>query len=808
VAVSLAAVLGGCADQRPIEDQSSVPPPGPDSGAGPGLRLAVEGATVTPDRRVQVTYRLTDDQGQPRTRDGIENRWTLAALSIDPETVGNTVPLPAWQSYILVPAQAPHADFQQPGSELEPTTGPGAAEDLGGGRFRYTITRAIPEGQFNGALTHRVGVYSRLLVSAGPPQQFHPDQPSVVFDFVPNGGAVTQRDVVIAENCNQCHGEVRAHGGFRRGVDLCKTCHTPQLRDPDTKDPNELEGTNLTNETANRLDFPRLVHRIHRGRDLPTLARAADGTPVPGRQFAVVGFGGPEVFGQVVQRTENGAGPTTVRQGVAFPRDIRDCAVCHANAPQASEATAAPSRRVCLSCHADLRVDGSSDEFHKPHPIALSTPGSDNGCRGCHNGGGAGPEFSQRVADAHVVPTRSRQLPGLTFKILGVSVDPATRTPTVTFDVRSGADTDDPAAFAQLPPVAMPAARPAAGAQVAVGELNTLALTLSGPTAPDFSATSIVQEDVRFTGPDPGAPGRQRNEAGVYTYTFSGALPQGATGTWAVSMEGRRQQALQNPQRRTVNGSQQDSVETILVQESATNPVVYFDPASGSTSGVTPRRQVVDTATKCNVCHGDLRLHGDLRRSTAYCVMCHAPDNTDWDRRPKTGTGAGARVNLAATHDAVEERSIHFKRLIHRIHTGENLVLTRPFVIYGFGGTPNFFDEVRFPADIRRCNICHVGQSWAIESIPASASPTVANETGNLLHTGSNAPVPEEPRLPPIQATCLACHDHDNPTNAPGQPTLLAHVRQYTFAGGGEGCATCHGQHGDQDIRRFHLMDR
>ena len=52
--------------------------------------------------------------------------------------------------------------------------------------------------------------------------------------------------------------------------------------------------------------------------------------------------------------------------------------------------------------------------------------------------------------------------------------------------------------------------------------------------------------------------------------------------------------------------------------------------------------------------------------------------------------------------------NVHYKRLIHRIHTGRNL--GEPFIIYGgpqAAPVPNNLGEVRFPGDRRNCLKCH-----------------------------------------------------------------------------------------------------
>jgi hypothetical protein len=185
--------------------------------------------------------------------------------------------------------------------------------------------------------------------------------------------------------------------------------------------------------------------------------------------------------------------------------------------------------------------------------------------------------------------------------------------------------------------------------------------------------------------------------------------------------------------------------------------------------------------------------------------MCHTPDRTDWGAvlgatspsgRPKVSPSGS--VNLAGTFDGIEERSIHLKVLVHRIHTGGRsgaaaLDLVQPFIVYGFGGTPLFFDDVAFPGDLRDCTLCHEGTSYTIAAVPAGALPTIANETPTLRHVATkdalgntvpatSAHVAGEPAMLPVQAACLACHD----TGA-----AVTHAASHT-ASGVEACDQCH----------------
>ena len=145
------------------------------------------------------------------------------------------------------------------------------------------------------------------------------------------------------------------------------------------------------------------------------------------------------------------------------------------------------------------------------------------------------------------------------------------------------------------------------------------------------------------------------------------------------------------------------------------------------------------------------------------CVLCHNPSGTDSPVRPAS---AGA------------SQAIDFSLMIHKIHTGENL--TTDYTIYGFGGSQNTFNDVRFPGDRRNCAECHVNGS---EQLPLK---------DNLL------PV-QDPRgfitpVGPTTAACTACHnDKSVASHALSNTTQL-----------GESCATCHGPDDDFAVSKVH----
>jgi OmcA/MtrC family decaheme c-type cytochrome len=239
----------------------------------------------------------------------------------------------------------------------------------------------------------------------------------------------------------------------------------------------------------------------------------------------------------------------------------------------------------------------------------------------------------------------------------------------------------------------------------------------------------------------------------VATYTFTRMIPADAVGTWAFSIEARRTVTL-NP----------GTTDQMNVTEGAFNPVKY---AAVTDSQPVPRRAVVDMA-KCNTCHDRLALHGGQRLNVEECIMCHNANASDTARRPA---------------DKAPVESIHFKRMIHRIHTGEEL--TQDLTIYGFFTPPNppnpiNFNEVRFPGDRRDCQTCHIANTYQ-PPLPDDALPT---ETLRDYYS------PQQP----VAAACLGCHD---------TRSAAAHAFVNT-APFGEACASCHGPNAEFAVDKVH----
>jgi OmcA/MtrC family decaheme c-type cytochrome len=346
---------------------------------------------------------------------------------------------------------------------------------------------------------------------------------------------------------------------------------------------------------------------------------------------------------------------------------------------------------------------------------------NDNACASCHKPDG--DEFGASIKGAHLLNANSTQLKGITATIVSVSDVAVGKKPTVVFKLTN---TD--------------------GTAIDGGKLATFSPIQAGNTG----SYSWYKRD--------NAIGKSifNATAGTTTYTFADAIPAGSTGTWTFSADIRRNTTLKRA----------DGKADIAYQESTINPIKYMSLTAGKAAE--PRRTVV-TLAQCNACHDRLSLHGGQRNTTEECVICHNPVESDTARRP---ANAGA------------PESISFQRMIHRIHTGEEL--TQDFSIFGFGGTAINFNEVTFPGDRKNCSKCHAGNTYTLPVATSAAS----------VNTPRDYFTPQGPGT----AACLGCHDNKD-------AAAHAYLNSVTFPGAtipAEACATCHGTGKDWDAAKVH----
>lgn len=517
----------------------------------PGLKLEIQKVNISAPN-VSVTFKVSDDQAQPLDRLGIQTPGPIATQFI----LARIKPSDTQYSNYFTRSFAnavTGAAMQLPATD---TTG--TYTDLGNGVYQYTFGNKLP-ANFESDSTHTLGIQASRDLTAFDMGKFVANS---TLDFVPSGAPVTQvRDIVRIENCNQCHDPLALHGGNRRDTKLCVLCHQPQNTDPPTN---------------NSLDFKVYIHKIHMGANLPS---------VSGQPLSMLGTSGstlatpvatgatqnPRPGGSVAPGTPYVLGSTNYST-VVWPQDVRNCTTCHQKGAQSDNWKNNPSRAACGSCHDNINFATGDG-----HPGGTQL--DDTRCTICHKAD-TGLEFDLSVAGVHTIPTSSKQLKGLTVRILGVANTNPGNNPTVSFTV-----TDN------------------AGNPVDISKLDSFGLTIAGPTS-DYTWYQ-GPEDARKAAPGPTA----------YNYTFQAALPSGASGTYAVAAQGYRVVTMPGSLLR----------QNFSLRESFFNPVFYFGTAGSS---VVPRRKVVDV-NNCNVCHKQLALHGGARRNTEYCVMCHNPNTAD-----------------------------------------------------------------------------------------------------------------------------------------------------------------------------------
>lgn len=671
---------GGGGGARPTSTPTFTPTPIPSVApptAGAGLASQIEAVEVSSDPagQIAVTFTLTDAAGapvQPVTRavqSDQEGRVRFTIAHVETYSGGGEFNSELSRYVNDIDAVRPRYDSM------------GGLETLhaGAGLYRYVFAAHLPEGS-DLSRTYTVGLQVDRTVG-GEQLSANP-----VHDFVPAGGTPQIRAGSATAQCNTCHDPLIAHGN-RREFRLCTLCHTQAA----------------TDEHGGRIGFEVMIHKIHRGVDLPSIV----GGP-PGASYAIYSsFARSDVV--FARKDEEGK-----ISGVAFPRPIQDCTTCHAGGETSHYYTDRPTAAACAACHDDVNPSLVATAAGPPGANHFQSRGfADGDCRFCHVAQ-AQQEFDVSVPGAHVVPERSQQLAGLNVEIVGLADHGAAAMPVVSFEVtdNTGASLRD------------------------LSGLNRLGFTLAGPTT-DYTTVLTA------TAVGGGAGGMLNgpDEAGVFAYTLPAPLPADATGTWALGAEARRSVELTKP----------DSTDTVAVNEAAVNPVVTF---SVDDSSALVRRVVVEDA-KCQACHGEFSrgfsIHGNLRNQVEYCVLCHNPNASDVSRRSR---------DMAAVAAGDSTASIDFKVMIHKIHTGEELA-HKPYTIYGFGPAPagftvHDFAEVLYPGDRRHCATCHAEDTQLLPPFPGTA---IGAQIGHLDPATGREVV--DGRLGPITSACTSCHDSD-----------------------------------------------
>ena len=418
---------------------------------GPGLELELLDIQIQPNKRAKATFRITDDEGTPLdlygkyTEGAVDVRTTLAWLDVK----ANGDP-GFYTSYTTGANGKPAPDEGGKFAEI----------DFDNGVYSYELGTLIEVADPD--KTHTFGIWATRTFEGVTYSR------EIVKSFLPSGGAVAQkRDVVRTEACNQCHAPLAAHGGKIRDALLCVTCHNDKLVD----------------QVGTSAELSVMVHKIHRGRDLPSV--------VAGGTHELV-----EADGAVHDYS-----------GVGFPGELQHCDTCHTG-DQGQIWDTAPQKKICTSCH-DLT---SFDEPPIPAPFVAHAGGpqpDESKCTVCHPAAGG----LQGIADVHLTALTDPDSPIYAVAIGGVESTGPGQNPEVVFTVTENGQPLD----------------------ILATPMTRFVVTVAGPTTDYATFWQNTVQGAGATGTLTAEPG------GGFRYVMSTPIPAGATGSYAVGIEAYNQ---------------------------------------------------------------------------------------------------------------------------------------------------------------------------------------------------------------------------------------------------------------------------
>ncbi len=457
----------------PPGEPAPTPPPVTQAADASAIEATITGVTVSSPPVVEFT--LEDGNGIPVVNLPA-SAMSFAIAKLVPGTDGERS---AWQSYINrieEPGVGPGTE-----SKAQATTESGSSGSLvdnGDGTYAYTFATDITgitdpiEVAYDPDLTHRVSFQVRGFAPVRNPH----------FDFRPADGATENlftRNIAIMETCNACHQDFSYHGGGRNTVENCVLCHNPGSADANS---------------GNTIDLTVMVHRIHHGKNLPSV--------IAGEDYCL--------YGRNDRRSCFG--------DVAHPQDIRNCQNCHDEAvaatPDASNWYTQPTIESCgTSCHDDVNFE-TGDGHGRGIPADNPT------CVGCH---ARNPDSRLEVRQAHRILTKE-QAAEYAYNILAVDFSGPGSAPMVTFSVTNPLEDDAPYDLANDEVLkASPIRLQVAWETVDIGNWGNGGSNAQPQTTSVYSGGELQATD---------------NGDFTYSLTLSNVAPA-ATGSGVINMEGR-----------------------------------------------------------------------------------------------------------------------------------------------------------------------------------------------------------------------------------------------------------------------------
>jgi OmcA/MtrC family decaheme c-type cytochrome len=472
VALFLVACEGPTGSQGPQGDPGTDGSPGQNGDAGapgepggpspwltqPGVAVTVTGLTVTATDAT-VTFTLGDGHGAALDRIGKLTDGTVDVSFVLAQLAENADGSPAqYTAYTAHDVTSPITGNTATQATTE-NSGTFATIDVTAGSYSYKF--AAPLTGFDASLTQTA--LAVAVRSAGGTQAFGRQLLSVRASGSPN-----MRELVTDASCDSCHKTFAMHGGRYTSPSQCILCHQPQSADPDT---------------GNTVDFKVMVHKIHRGADLPSV--------IAGTPYQIIGYA------QSVHDFST----------VAFPQDIARCTACHAGA-QSDRWGTSSAKPACTSCHDNI-------SFVDPPPIGMVLHGGgaqpdDAPCKLCHpmTGSIAG------IADKHLVGLLAPNATHVALAIQSIANTAPGQAPVLTFQVTvNGAPVD-----------------------IIANPLTRLTATIGGPNS---DVGTFWQARIQGA-PTVGTLAAVDASQGIFQYTFpaASAIPTTATGSYTVGLEG------------------------------------------------------------------------------------------------------------------------------------------------------------------------------------------------------------------------------------------------------------------------------
>ncbi|MBP7745439.1 MAG: OmcA/MtrC family decaheme c-type cytochrome [Phycisphaerae bacterium] len=762
IIAALSLMLGGCpgglleGPTGPTGPEGPTGPAGPTGATGPQGDPGLAAGDTLPDTVVTIT----DVSGSSPVELGGPVNVTFTIQDGSSNTIA-IEELDRFSIYVSGPTEGYQRVIVPEGDLTKVTTNADGSYTYALGNLPTTYAKPVNAPSGGGgtvaAGTYTVGIEAR--------RTFTVDGESVrkagdaTFDFAVGGATPTAREFVTQANCNICHVQMTVHGSNRFSLTGCVLCHTAGA---------------LDSAGAESIEFGEMIHKLHTGANLPRVAATADGSDP--YLYEVAGFQGNVVDFSHVQFP-------FMPGGTGFNEQMRNCQVCHGGAAQGAEiyADANLTQARCTTCHDDLNFDSGTvlDQDNELFGTLKQTqlnnvayrvpPGkssdsagvvhkfADGSCALCH---GAGMTYDAEVV--HVPPlSNPDNILGLKVVIDSVEGNSGDGffavgdAPIVTFRVLDA--NDDPVDMEDLwsvnfvmagPTVNYQKILPVAGSTAAIkATSNEGVVTMTGGVPATGTGPFVYTSPAAIPATYP-AP---LNDSAAFTYADGWGELSGQNlkaGSYTIMVYAYRQFTLGDTTYRETS-----------------EPGLFGVRINTAGSGAAGDYPGFVTDAKCNACHGDLRFHGNGRKSVENCVMCHT-------------AGAEDRPNVAEGQtQAPEADSIDFKIMIHKIHAARALSVVQDGGVYdlvGFGNNVADFSTAFTPVmpnGPANCVACHATDAWK--------TPVERNDVSIW------------------KVACTSCHD---------STATAVHVELNTLGVGQEGCAVCHGDGKTFSVERSHAV--